>query len=232
MVLLVTTGIFYLVGDKNKDKYALSINGHVIPYGSMVVAFLNILQIYVMYHLYDSTSLRMNDYENHETEFDYEANYIQLPSIFIEGRCASGNCFDELLYCLIIIYGSQINKRKHNYEESNNTNRGVNEKANSSDAFGFSLQEQYFKSHYGWQGTFDNYLEMILQFVLSLVNIIIEIQVDGFRLKDDCRRPRPRITANIDLWNQVLEVFVIIAVLTNGYVIFYTYELDSSYPST
>ncbi|OQR95626.1 reductase with NAD or NADP as acceptor [Thraustotheca clavata] len=264
LVLSLTAGIFflryYITLDKEKDKFVVDVHGHKVPFGSIVVSLINLVQIYIMYRIYDPLSLRMNDYENHATESSYEANYILKAIIFhfvnsysaliyvaslksrIGDRCANDNCFDELRYCLIIIYGSQI--------VIGNTKEVLvprfwawlkRRNFNASETKVSPAEEQFFKSHYGWKGTFDDYLEMIIQFgystffvisfpltpLLSFINNIIEIRIDGFRLRDDCRRPRPRIAANIGLWIEVLETFVTIAIITNGWVIFYTYEYAS-----
>ncbi|RHY76770.1 hypothetical protein DYB38_004562 [Aphanomyces astaci] len=253
----------YYVVTQNPNLLVVTIHGHAYPYGSYVAAVVNLGQIFVMYKIYDGLSLKMNDYENHSTESSYEANYILKAIIFhfvnsyaaliyvaslknpIEGHCLNNDCFGELRAALVIIYGSQI--------VIGNVKEVVVPRLYAwfvrrqhivTDVVVGSVETQFFQSHYGWKGTFDDFLEMVLQFgyssffvvsfpltpLLSFVNNVLEIRIDGYRLTQDCRRPRPRHAAHIGLWSTVLEHFVTIAIITNAYVIFYTrnYAADVS----
>ncbi|KAH9154210.1 hypothetical protein AeRB84_003651 [Aphanomyces euteiches] len=259
IVILLTALIFYLrwvAVAHHPEWFTVTIEGKGYLTGSYIASAVNLAQIFIMYKIYDGISLRMNDYENHSTESSYEANYILKAIIFhfvnsyaaliyvaglkkpIEAKCYENDCFNELRFSLIIIYGSQIiignfkevviprffawlNRHQH--------------KAASTRELG-TVERQFFKSHYGWKGTFDDFLEMVIQFgyssffvvsfpltpLLSFVNNILEIRIDAYRLTHDCRRPRPRYAADIGLWGNVLEQFVTIAIITNAYVIFYT----------
>ncbi|KAF0699135.1 Aste57867_10291 [Aphanomyces stellatus] len=257
VVVMLTAGIFYLrFYFRNKDVFVVVIQGHAIRYGTYLAAMANLAQIFIMYKIYDGISLRMNDYENHSTESSYEANYILKAIIFhfvnsyaaliyvasmkerIEGSCLDKDCFNELRWALVIIYGSQIvigNFKEILVPRIFAWLGRCKHKGASPSKVG-AVEDQFFKSHYGWKGTFDDFLEMIIQFgyssffvvsfpltpLLSFVNNVIEIRIDGYRLTHDCRRPRPRHAANIGLWITVLELFVTVAIITNGYVIFYT----------
>ncbi|ETV94715.1 hypothetical protein H310_11688 [Aphanomyces invadans] len=259
VVIFLTALIFmlrYYVVSKNPTLMVVAIHGREYPYGSYVAAVVNLAQIFIMYKIYDGISLKMNDYENHSTESAYEANYILKAIIFhfvnsyaaliyvaslknpIEGHCLNGDCFSELRWALIIIYGSQIvigNIKEVLIPRFFALLARRQHKAASKDELG-SVELQFFKSHYGWKGTFDDFLEMVLQFgyssffvvsfpltpLLSFLNNMLEIRIDGYRLTEDCRRPRPHHAANIGLWSTVLEQFVTIAIITNAYVIFYT----------
>ncbi|KDO32097.1 hypothetical protein SPRG_03316 [Saprolegnia parasitica CBS 223.65] len=261
-VVLVLTGlIFYLryyLVHLNPDIFVVHVHGRDVRLGGAFASTINLLQIFIMYRIYDGLSLRMNDFENHATESSYEANYILKAIIFhfvnayaaliyvasvkehVGDQCIDGDCFNELRYSLIVIYGSQI--VIGNIKEilvprfwawlAKHKQQAGNVMALS------PAERQFFKSHYGWKGTFDDFLEMILQFgystffvvsfpltpLLSFINNVIEIRIDGYRLTADCRRPRPRSAANIGLWIEVLEVFVTIAIVTNAWVIFYTHK--------
>ncbi|OQR99596.1 anoctamin-like protein [Achlya hypogyna] len=259
VVLLLTAAIFFLryyMLHVAPADFMIHVHGHDFAYGGVLASTVNLAQIFLMYKVYDRLSLRMNDYENHATESSYEANYILKAILFhfinsyaaliyvaslkqpIGDICAYGNCFDELRYSLIVIYGSQIVVGNVKEVLVPRFWAWLGKRQSNASSAGLAPAEaQFFQSHYGWKGTFDDFLEMILQFgystffvvsfpltpLLSFVNNVIEIRVDGYRLTADCRRPRPRSAANIGLWIEVLEAFVTIAIVTNGWVIFYTH---------
>ncbi|KAL4642131.1 anoctamin-9-like isoform X2 [Arapaima gigas] len=80
---------------------------------------------------------------------------------------------------------------------------------------------------------FNEFLEMIIQFsfttifvaafplapLLALINNIIEIRLDAIKMVSLERRLIPKKTNNIGVWNSVLEVIGVLAVIANGLVI-------------
>ncbi|OQS04243.1 hypothetical protein THRCLA_03507 [Thraustotheca clavata] len=137
MVIVLTGGIFYLrwslAGYRNKDNFVVEIEGHIIPYESMVVTCINLVNIYVIDRLYN---------------LKWCSNSGTLP---------------------------------------------------------------FFVSSFPLTPLF------------SFANNLLEICIDRFRVQNDCRRPRPQLASGIGIWTDILEVFVTVAIVSNSWVIFYTY---------
>lgn len=58
--------------------------------------------------------------------------------------------------------------------------------------------------------------------LFALLNNILEIRLDGYKLLTQFRRPVPTRAQNIGAWFPILEVITRIAVITNGLVIAFT----------
>jgi hypothetical protein len=101
---------------------ALLIKGGERGWGPMLIATLNTLQIYVMNLVYDAMAVRLNDWENHKTETEYENGLIvkkvgyQFVNYFISlyyiafikehwDGCDNNNCMKELNYNLWVMFG-------------------------------------------------------------------------------------------------------------------------------
>ncbi|OQR85403.1 anoctamin-like protein [Achlya hypogyna] len=253
--------VFYLrnrLMNHYPDLLTFSVGGHVVSLSSPVCSFVNVLQMNIMYRIYDRLSISMNEYENHATDTEYEAHYLVKSIIFnfvnsyaaliyvamlkelVEGHCWEDDCFWELRYSLIIIYGVQI--VVGNVKEvwvPRLYNKLLSHRTIALQEIGLksAAEQQFLKTEYGWKGTFDDTLEMVIQFgyssffviafpltpLLSYINNVIEIRIDGYRLTVDCRRPVPRNVDGLGLWVDVLENFVTFSIVTNAYVIFYTH---------
>jgi len=80
-----------------------------------------------------------------------------------------------------------------------------------------------------WAGTLDEYSEMVIQYgyntlfaaafpvtsLLSVLNNMVEIRTDAFKLVDATVRPFYRGAQNIGTWYTILEVLGVVAVITN-----------------
>ncbi|PIK59038.1 anoctamin-10 [Apostichopus japonicus] len=102
------------------------------------------------------------------------------------------------------------------------------ENANLEDASNKQIAEEQGKMDV-YPGTFDDYLELFLQFgyvflfsavyplaaVFALLNNVIEVKSDAFKLTKVCRRPFGQAMADIGTWQVTFEIMGIIAVLTN-----------------
>jgi len=94
-------------------------------------------------------------------------------------------------------------------------------------------------------GTLDDYLEVVIQYgyvllfgvseplviVMALVNIVMEIRVDAFKLCYLLRRPNPSVSESLGIWDDILRVLSGLGVITNvGIIIFTTnfLEIDTS----
>jgi len=90
-----------------------------------------------------------------------------------------------------------------------------------------------------FKGTFDEYSEMIIQFgyltlfaasfplapVMAVLNNMVEIRSDAFKILTANPRPPYRGAANIGTWYHILEVLGIIAVVTNCALIGLSFEV-------
>jgi len=84
--------------------------------------------------------------------------------------------------------------------------------------------------------TFDDYNEMAIQFgyitlfaaafpfasIAALINNIVEIRSDAFKILLEMQRPHPREAANIGSWQHILEGLGYIAVVTNCALLAFT----------
>ncbi|XP_063951200.1 anoctamin-10-like [Lytechinus pictus] len=104
------------------------------------------------------------------------------------------------------------------------------------------VAEQSKMDHY--PGTFDDYLELFLQFgyvflfsavfplaaVFALLNNVIEVRSDAFKLSRVCQRPFGQAVADIGTWQITFEIMSIIAVLTNVALMALSPEIQSMFP--
>ncbi|XP_033625980.1 anoctamin-10-like [Asterias rubens] len=95
-----------------------------------------------------------------------------------------------------------------------------------------------------YPGTFDDYLELLLQFgyvflfsavyplaaVWALFNNIIEIRSDAFKISRVCQRPFGQAAEDIGTWQVVFELMGIIAVLTNTALMAMLPEVRAIFP--
>ncbi|XP_003726602.1 anoctamin-10 isoform X1 [Strongylocentrotus purpuratus] len=104
------------------------------------------------------------------------------------------------------------------------------------------VAKQSQMDHY--PGTFDDYLELFLQFgyvflfsavfplaaVFALLNNVIEVRSDAFKLSRVCQRPFGQAVADIGTWQITFEIMSIIAVLTNVALMALSPEIQSLFP--
>ncbi|XP_071496822.1 anoctamin-10-like [Diadema antillarum] len=95
-----------------------------------------------------------------------------------------------------------------------------------------------------YPGTFDDYLELFLQFgyvflfsavfplagIFALLNNVIEVRSDAFKLSRVCQRPFGQAVADIGTWQITFEIMSIIAVLTNVALMALSPEIQSLFP--
>eukprot|EP01118_Nematostelium_gracile_P016687 TRINITY_DN6970_c0_g1_i2.p1 TRINITY_DN6970_c0_g1~~TRINITY_DN6970_c0_g1_i2.p1 ORF type:complete len:691 (+),score=181.45 TRINITY_DN6970_c0_g1_i2:70-2073(+) len=87
-----------------------------------------------------------------------------------------------------------------------------------------------------YQNTFDDFNEMAIQFgyvtlfaaafplapLAALLNNLIEVRTDGFKLLMGLQRPHPRSANSIGIWLNILEFLSYMSVITNVGIIFFT----------
>ncbi|EQC28384.1 hypothetical protein SDRG_13931 [Saprolegnia diclina VS20] len=261
-VLVLVSFTFYLryyMAVSHKETFALAMgnNGTRFYYGGTAASLTNVIQIALMAEIYDRVCMRMNDFENHATESAHEGSFILKSIIFhfvnnfaalfyitfikssLDDYCENGDCLQELRTTLVIIFGTQL--IAGNIQEVLLPRVFIwlarcQAHTSSNTQVHHPVERQFFLNDYGWRGTYNDYLELVLQFgftvlfvgafpatpIFSLLNNVLEIRIDAYRLLTDYRRPMPRPVANMGAWITVLDILATIAIATNGYVMVYT----------
>lgn len=260
----LVAAIFYLRYDLTKGNAArhLIVFGH--PIGSMVAATANVAQITFMSKIYDMVSISLNDHENHRTQMQYENSFIAKTVVFqfvnnyaalfysafiknsIEG--CDHSCMYELQYFLAFVFCSRLILGNFNeiliprFWTWVNRYRIFGSVSGDDEVNVSQAEEELFLAGYDWRGTFDDYLEMVLQFgystmfvvafpfapLLAFINNYVEIRLDAHRLLKETRRPRPLHVNSIGYWYQVLQSMSAIAICTNAGVVIFTGEYFTS----
>ncbi|XP_006865384.1 PREDICTED: anoctamin-6-like [Chrysochloris asiatica] len=100
-------------------------------------------------------------------------------------------------------------------------------------------EQDYHLQPIGKLGLFYEYLEMIIQFgfvtlfvasfplapLLALVNNILEIRVDAWKLTTQYRRMVPEKAQDIGAWQPIMQGIAILAVVTNAMIIAFTSDM-------
>ncbi|XP_038673116.1 anoctamin-7-like [Scyliorhinus canicula] len=165
----------------------------------------------------------------------YPGHYGSLFGIRNEG-CGNGGCLIELAQeLLVIMVGKQI---------INNIQEVVIPKLK----FWWQKhkdEENCISIHHSWEkdnelleyeGLFDEYLEMVLQFgfitifvaacplapLFALLNNWVEIRLDAHKFVCEYRRPVAERAQGIGIWLNILETITTIAVMSNAFLIAFT----------
>uniref|UniRef100_A0A8C6Q0P9 Anoctamin n=1 Tax=Nothobranchius furzeri TaxID=105023 RepID=A0A8C6Q0P9_NOTFU len=106
-----------------------------------------------------------------------------------------------------------------------------------------SLYSRWEQDHdlqgFGQLGLFDEYLEMVIQFgfitlfvasfplapLLALINNIIEIRVDAWKLTTQFRRPVAAKAHSIGAWEEILNGMAVLSVVTNAFIVAFTSDM-------
>ncbi|NWV63407.1 ANO5 protein, partial [Malurus elegans] len=92
---------------------------------------------------------------------------------------------------------------------------------------------------FGPLGLFYEYLEMVIQFgfitlfvasfplapLLALMNNILEIRVDSWKLTTQYRRPVAAKAHSIGVWQEILNAMAILSVVTNAFIVAFTSDM-------
>uniref|UniRef100_A0A671UMC9 Anoctamin n=1 Tax=Sparus aurata TaxID=8175 RepID=A0A671UMC9_SPAAU len=106
-----------------------------------------------------------------------------------------------------------------------------------------SLYSRWEQDHdlqvFGQLGLFYEYLEMVIQFgfitlfvasfplapLLALINNIIEVRVDSWKLTTQFRRPVAAKAHSIGAWQEILNGMAILSVVTNAFIVAFTSDM-------
>ncbi|XP_045685248.1 anoctamin-6 isoform X1 [Phyllostomus hastatus] len=156
-------------------------------------------------------------------------------------ECDPGGCLLELTTQLIIIMSGKA--IWNNIQEvllpwvKNLFGRYCS--ASSSEKITPRWEQDYHLQPMGRLGLFYEYLEMIIQFgfvtlfvasfplapLLALVNNILEIRVDAWKMTTQYRRMVPEKAQDIGAWQPIMQGIAILAVVTNAMIIAFTSDM-------
>uniref|UniRef100_A0AAQ5Z8Y7 Anoctamin n=1 Tax=Amphiprion ocellaris TaxID=80972 RepID=A0AAQ5Z8Y7_AMPOC len=106
-----------------------------------------------------------------------------------------------------------------------------------------SLYSRWEQDHdlqgFGQLGLFYEYLEMVIQFgfitlfvasfplapLLALINNIIEVRVDAWKLTTQFRRPVAAKAHSIGAWEEILNGMAVLSVVTNAFIVAFTSDM-------
>uniref|UniRef100_A0A672HIX8 Anoctamin n=1 Tax=Salarias fasciatus TaxID=181472 RepID=A0A672HIX8_SALFA len=167
----------------------------------------------------------------------YPGNYAYMfGSKLRNEECDPGGCLIELTTQLVIVMtGKQV---WGNIQEA--LNWWGSRRARSHPESLYSRWEQdHDLQAFGQLGLFYEYLEMVIQFgfitlfvasfplapLLALINNIIEVRVDSWKLTTQFRRPVAAKAHSIGAWEEILNGMAVLSVVTNAFIVAFTSDM-------
>ncbi|XP_074130974.1 anoctamin-5 isoform X4 [Sminthopsis crassicaudata] len=171
----------------------------------------------------------------------YPGAYTYMFSKWRNEECDPAGCLIELTTQLtIIMAGKQI---WGNIQEAIlpwvwNWWRRRRARTNSEKLYSRWEQDHALQS-FGPLGLFYEYLEMVIQFgfitlfvasfplapLLALMNNILEIRVDSWKLTTQYRRPVAAKAHSIGVWQEILNGMAVLSVVTNAFIVAFTSDM-------
>uniref|UniRef100_A0A8D0DK61 Anoctamin n=1 Tax=Salvator merianae TaxID=96440 RepID=A0A8D0DK61_SALMN len=171
----------------------------------------------------------------------YPGHYTYMFDRWRNEECDPAGCLIELTTQLtIVMAGKQI---WGNIQEAIVPwiwNWWGRRKARSNPENLYSRWEQdYDLQTFGPLGLFYEYLEMVIQFgfitlfvasfplapLLALMNNILEIRVDAWKLTTQFRRPVAAKAHSIGVWQEILNGMAVLSVVTNAFIVAFTSDM-------
>ncbi|OQR89568.1 anoctamin [Thraustotheca clavata] len=259
VVLVALSGLFFL-----KHLAARLSDTTQAQWAATGVSLLNSIQITILNKVYRVVAEKLNVWENHRTDVQYEDNlitkvflfqfcnsfasffYIAYVKNYIHDSCINDNCLVELRVQLFVLF--LVATFVNNLIEVGlplllvriNLWRSVKDKSNPH----LSNEElQALWAPYEEDDAFADYNEMVIQYgfvtlfvvampitpALALLNNIIEVHVDAFKLCKGHRRPFPHPASSIGTWYYFLCMMNYLAVVTNIGILLFTNDPDDSF---
>ncbi|XP_077978794.1 anoctamin-10-like [Glandiceps talaboti] len=250
LILAVATmlGYFWFEDWLNSKVDVSTTSGQLLQF---VPSSLYAVVIVILNAIYRQVATLLNDWENHRLQSSHENNLI-LKLVMFDFI----NCFLSLFYIAFWLQ-DMARLRKHlaallvtqqilgqilesivpylmwRKGKIISDLRKKDDKARSGD------EDQ--SDMYVYEGTFDDYLELFLQFgyvflfssvyplaaVWALLNNVIELRTDAFKLCTVYQRPFSRQTAGIGTWQITFEVMGVLGVITNTALVAMSTEAQS-----
>ncbi|OQS01158.1 anoctamin-like protein [Achlya hypogyna] len=260
IVLVALGGLFFL-----KHLATSLSNPTDAQWASTGVSILNSVQITLLNMVYRTIAERLNVWENHRTDVQYENHlitkiflfqfcnsfasffYIAYIKAYIGDKCIDDNCLMELRVQLLVLF--LIATFVSNFFEVMGPRiyaavmAQIVPKGQKNAPVELSDEEQQaLWARYEEDDAFADYNEMVIQYgyvtlfvvampitpALALLNNILELHVDAFKICDGHRRPFPHRVANIGSWYHFLCVMNYLAVATNIGILLFTKDPTDS----
>ena len=232
--------------------YKAYLNSHHNSSAARTVGILNAVQIKIFNLVYKYVAVRLNDWENYETQSEYmdaltgklfcfqfingyiSLFYIAFVKKHLEG-CTDGDCLHDLSVQLGSIYitnlflnllelGIPLLKSKLKHRKFKNT---------------VLPAEEHQNCMAGYDEPSDDYMEIVIGYgyvvlfgvafpftpLLSLFLCIIEMKVDSYKLCRLTRRPYPTKDSSIGIWLKVTQFIAISGVITNVAILIFTSDV-------
>ncbi|KAM8923376.1 anoctamin-5 isoform 1-T1 [Lycaon pictus] len=171
----------------------------------------------------------------------YPGKYTYIFNVWRSEECDPGGCLIELTTQLtIIMTGKQIfgNIKEAIYPMVLNWWRRRKARTNSEKLYSRWEQDHDLET-FGSLGLFYEYLETVIQFgfvtlfvasfplapLLALLNNIIEIRVDAWKLTTQYRRPVAAKAHSIGVWQDILYGMTVLSVATNAFIVAFTSDI-------
>nr|XP_021381562.1 anoctamin-10 isoform X1 [Lonchura striata domestica] len=218
--------------------------------------------IEIMNRIYRYAAEFLTSWENHRLESSYQNHLILKVLVF-----NFLNCFASLFYIAFVLFDMKLLRQSlatllitsqilNQFAESllpywlqKRYNRKMKKRMCSKKTdMDLSLAEQVnMEKEMGtYLGTFDDYLELFLQFgyvslfscvyplaaVFAVLNNITEIYSDALKMCRVYKRPFAEPTANIGVWQLAFETMSVISVVTNCVLIGMSPEVDALFPDS
>uniref|UniRef100_A0A8C6YAL2 Anoctamin n=1 Tax=Naja naja TaxID=35670 RepID=A0A8C6YAL2_NAJNA len=171
----------------------------------------------------------------------YPGSYTYMFSRWRNEECDPAGCLIELTTQLtIIMAGKQIWGNIQEAIVPWICNWWGRRKARSNPENLYSRWEQdHDLQSFGALGLFYEYLEMVIQFgfitlfvasfplapLLALLNNVLEIRVDSWKLTTQFRRPVAAKAHSIGIWQEILNGMAILSVVTNAFIVAFTSDM-------
>ncbi|KAF7663260.1 hypothetical protein LDENG_00215480 [Lucifuga dentata] len=174
----------------------------------------------------------------------YPGNYTYMfgkHSNLRNEECDPGGCLIELTTQLVIVMtGKQVWGNIQEALVPWLMNWWGSRKARSHPESLYSRWEQdHDLQGFGQLGLFHEYLEMVIQFgfitlfvasfplapLLALINNIIEVRVDAWKLTTQFRRPVAAKAHSIGAWEEILNGMATLSVVTNAFIVAFTSDM-------
>ncbi|KAM5318967.1 anoctamin-5 isoform 3-T4 [Glossophaga mutica] len=171
----------------------------------------------------------------------YPGKYTYLFNVWRSEECDPGGCLIELTTQLtIIMTGKQLfgNIKEAIYPLVLNWWRRRKARTNSEKLYSRWEQDHDLET-FGSLGLFYEYLETVIQFgfvtlfvasfplapLLALLNNVIEIRVDAWKLTTQYRRPVAAKAHSIGVWQDILYGMTVISVASNAFIVAFTSDI-------
>jgi len=163
--------------------------------------------------------------------------------------CYEQSCLEELMLLLVCIFGVNlfignvmefgvpyIQARVAMYLEEKAMKEAMQEQEGGADGEVAPMTQCEFEGKLApYESPFEDYNEMILQLgfvsffavafplcpLMALVNNVIEIRSDAFKLLAAHQRPEPRQAEDIGSWYTIMDIMVYISIATNCAIVFF-----------